>query len=213
MLLRVDQRLLSGLLQLFCPTAFDAFWEEKVNFLEKVPDALYPSTASVYSALTFELGGPHRRNIAAGTAHPIVPGAWTLVTALGTYSAVRGGHIILWELGLVCCLRPGATVLIPAGVVHYSFVRVRSHETRYSVIQWAGSGIPRWFLNGQNSDADFAVGASEEQLQAREQRRQVTHAAVLDSFPIEEELEQHTVFLRPMDTELAMGASRTANGA
>ncbi|KAJ7024583.1 hypothetical protein C8F04DRAFT_1192255 [Mycena alexandri] len=191
------------LLQTFCPTAFNALWDEKVLFLENKPDLLYPTSSSVFSALTFELGGHHSRYLAAGHPHRRVPGGWNILTALGKYSPIHGGHIILWEFGFVCCLAPGATVLLPAGVVNYSFVRVRPHETRYLVIQWAGPGIPRWFRNGYNLDSDFAVKASEEQHRARKERRQLAHSQALDAFPLEEELQQEAMRWRLVDTNAA----------
>ncbi|KAJ7015734.1 hypothetical protein C8F04DRAFT_1284900 [Mycena alexandri] len=148
------------LLQIFCPTAFDALWAEKENFLEKVPDTLYPSTASVYSALTFELGGPHSCSIATGTPPR---GPWWLDAGYHTWdihcSPWRSDNPLGTQLGLLLSIIPSSA----------------SAHTKHaiSIIQWAGSGIPRWFLNGHNSDETFAVGASEEQLQACEQRRQL----------------------------------------
>ncbi|KAJ7034645.1 hypothetical protein C8F04DRAFT_955953, partial [Mycena alexandri] len=156
--------------------------------LEKHPDLLYPSTSSIYSAATFELGGPHRRTVAQGVPHRFVPGALSILTALGKYNPLRGGHVILWELGFVVCFPPGASIILPTGVIHYSFVRVRPDETRYSLLQWAGSGIARYLRNGFNFDADFAK-ASREKYAAREERRKADHAAAIDTFPLESELD------------------------
>ncbi|KAJ7790273.1 hypothetical protein B0H13DRAFT_1676228, partial [Mycena leptocephala] len=82
---------------------------------------------------------------------------------LGQYSWLHGGHIILWNLGLVVCFPPGASIIIPTGVIQYSFVKVRPGEHCYSVLQWAGSGIARWFENGRRSDIDFALKATKEE--------------------------------------------------
>ncbi|KAJ7689749.1 hypothetical protein B0H16DRAFT_1752807 [Mycena metata] len=176
------------LLQAFCPTAFDELADEKETFLKKIPDAVYPTDSSVYSAITFELGGCHRRTLAVGVPYRFLPGAWSILQSLGNYNGRHGGHVILWELGYVVRFPPGSTILIPTGVIHYSFVRVRENETRYSVLQYAGSGIPRWFRNGQNTDEAFAIKADEEKHAAREERRKAAHAAILDTFPLEEEL-------------------------
>ncbi|KAJ7749882.1 hypothetical protein B0H16DRAFT_1724770 [Mycena metata] len=154
------------LLQTFFPSAFDALEKQKEWFTEKNPDAIYPSTSSVFSAATFELGGPHRRTIAKGIPHRFLPGASVL-----SYASP-----------------PGASIIIPTGVIHYSFVRVRTDETRYSLLQWAGSGITRYLRNGYNTDFEFAQ-ASEEKHAAREERRQSDHAAALDAFPVEADLD------------------------
>jgi hypothetical protein len=101
---------------------------------------------------------------------------------------MHGGHIIFWDLGLVVCFPPGATILFPAGLLRYSFVKVRPGEHRHAVLQWAGGGITRWLANGHLPDAEFAVHATREEHEAREQRRCEAHDAALDLFPIEGEL-------------------------
>lgn len=190
-----DARLLSFvdlpalvLLQVFCPEAYQTLEDEKRNFLNLHPDALYPSDASVFSAATFELGGPHSRGAADGLPCRHQAAKWSILTALGNYSPLHGGHIILWDLGLVVCFPPGASILIPSGLVRYSFVRVRRGERRYSLLQWAGAGIARWFLNGHKTDVDFAADASRAGHVARENRRREAHEAVLDTFPLDSEL-------------------------
>ncbi|KAJ7734683.1 hypothetical protein B0H16DRAFT_1327444 [Mycena metata] len=176
------------MLQKFYPDAFDALAKEKEWFLEKNPDLLYPSTSSVFSAATFELGGPHCRTVAQGVPHCFLPGALSILTVLGNYNHNRGGHVILWELGFVVCFPPGVSIIIPTGVVHYSFVRICPSKTRYSLLQWAGSGIARYMRNGFNFDSDFTQG-SREQHAACEEHRQAAHAAALDAFPLKSELD------------------------
>ncbi|KAJ7020703.1 hypothetical protein C8F04DRAFT_973735, partial [Mycena alexandri] len=144
--------------------------------------------SSIFSAASFELGGLHCRTIAQGIPHRFLPGAFSILTALGKYNHNCGSHIILWELGFVISFPPGASIILPTGVIHYSFVRVRPDETRYSLLQWAGSGITRYLRNGYNMDLDFAQ-ASEAKPAAREERRKADHAAVLGAFPVEAELD------------------------
>ncbi|KAJ7664350.1 hypothetical protein DFH06DRAFT_897559, partial [Mycena polygramma] len=105
--------------------------------------------SSVFSAATFELGGPHCRNSATGAPPSHQAGTWSIITSLGKYAALRGGHIILWDLGLVVTFPIGCTILLPTGLVRYSFVKVRPGERRYSLVQWAGAGIAHWFRNGR----------------------------------------------------------------
>ncbi|KAJ6607423.1 hypothetical protein B0H10DRAFT_1680675, partial [Mycena sp. CBHHK59/15] len=108
------------------------------------PSALYPTSSSVFSAATFEFGGPHLQQ--TNSSH--VPGQWSILTALGQYAWMHGGHLILWDLGLVVSFPPGSTILLSSGLLRYSFVKVRPNEHRYAILQWAGAGITRWFLNG-----------------------------------------------------------------
>jgi len=177
-----------GLLQMYCTAAFLSLQAQKNSFLEYDPLALYPSKASVFSAATFELGGSHGRTSDSGILECYDTGTWSILTALGTYAPFRGGHAIFWDLGLVVTFPPGSSILIPAGLVRYSFVKVREHERRYSLLQWAGAGITRWFRNGHRFDLEFAIHSSSEEHSAREERRRQAHAEAGDAFPQQRDL-------------------------
>ncbi|KAJ7701599.1 hypothetical protein B0H16DRAFT_1348124 [Mycena metata] len=176
---------------MFCAAAFDALTAQKQEFLQHHPDALYPCDSTVFSAITFELGGPHCRGF-GGSADRHQAETWSVLHALGDYSSLHGGHIILWDLGLVVCFPPGSSILIPTGIIRYSFVRVRPGETRYSVIQHTGGGIARWFSNGKRTDVDFARKADSEQHATREANRRAAHDEAADIFLLEEELPSAT---------------------
>ncbi|KAJ6480183.1 hypothetical protein C8R45DRAFT_783169, partial [Mycena sanguinolenta] len=104
--------------------------------------------SSVFSAATFEFGGPHRRTTSLGDPDCYHAATWSVLTSLGKYVPMLGGHIIFWDLGLVVAFPLGASILTPTGLIRYSFVKVRPGEHRYSLFQWAGSGISHWFQNG-----------------------------------------------------------------
>ncbi|KAK7053869.1 hypothetical protein R3P38DRAFT_2500079, partial [Favolaschia claudopus] len=146
------------------------------------PQAHFPCETSDFSAFTFELGGPHRRMNHRGLPYTYEPGSWIIITALGDYDPTYGGMIILWDLGWVLHFPPGNSILLPA-FIRYSFVAVRPGETRYSMIQWAGSGIRRFFENGNMDDTTFAVSATEEEHAARELLRREAHLAAIGAFP------------------------------
>ncbi|KAJ6447644.1 hypothetical protein C8R47DRAFT_918142, partial [Mycena vitilis] len=137
----------SILLQIYCKAAHSRLQAQKEEFLKRYPEAMYPSDTSVYSAATFDFGAPRRT--AKPNRHEAA--SWSVLSALGNFSYQKGGHIILWDLGLVITFPAGASILIPTGLVRYSFVRVRPGESRYSLLQWAGAGMGRWFENGQRT--------------------------------------------------------------
>ncbi|KAJ7829913.1 hypothetical protein B0H13DRAFT_1655419 [Mycena leptocephala] len=192
-----------GLLEAFCPSAFRTLKTQKEAFLRHDEQSLYPTDSSIFSAATFELGGPHRQTY-AGLPDRHQPGTWSILTSLGNYAPMVGGHIILWDLGLVVSFPAGSSILIPTSVLRYSFVRVRPGERRYSLIQWAGAGIFRWFLNGRHTDIEFATNATWEEHEARESRRLAAHAAALEDFPIEEELSEDAMILPFFGTNAAV---------
>ncbi|KAJ7665345.1 hypothetical protein DFH06DRAFT_1323740 [Mycena polygramma] len=183
------------LLEYYCTAAFLALQAQKDDFLTYNPDAIYPSDSSVFSAATFEFGGPHRQTTTQGLPNRYHASSWGILTALGKYCHSRGGHIILWDLGLVVSFPPGTTILLPPSIIRYSFVKVREGEHRYALLQWAGAGIFRWFENGRRSDLEFAVRATREEHDTRESRRREAHGAALDSFPVEGELAESGAFV------------------
>ncbi|KAJ7820053.1 hypothetical protein B0H13DRAFT_1661105, partial [Mycena leptocephala] len=183
------------LLEVYCTFAFLALQAQKTEFLVHHPTALYPCDSSVFSAATFEFGGPHRRTTSTGAPDRHDAAAWSILTALGKYAYFHGGHVIFWDLGLVVTFPPGASILIPTGIIRYSFVKVRAGEHRYSLLQWAGTGITRWFANGQRMDEEFGAHATKEEHDAREECRRHAHDTVLDGFPIEGELPEYGFIL------------------
>jgi hypothetical protein len=54
--------------------------------------------------------------------------SWCSITALGDYDSTKGGHLVLWELGLVIKFPPGSTILIPFSVIHHSNIRIQPLE-------------------------------------------------------------------------------------
>ncbi|KAK7001860.1 hypothetical protein R3P38DRAFT_2381067, partial [Favolaschia claudopus] len=170
--------------KLFCPAAYDTLNEDKEDMLRHNPNAYYPNEASVFPAATMELGGPHFNiHDHRGDLRDMEPAGWNILTALGKYSAFRGGHVIFWELGLVIQFPPGSSILLPAGLIHYSFVKVDDHETRFSMLQWAGAGVRRFLDNGGRLDMEFAAKATPNEHAGREHRREIAHEIAINSFP------------------------------
>ncbi|KAK6966286.1 hypothetical protein R3P38DRAFT_2591158 [Favolaschia claudopus] len=173
-----------GILKHFCPDAYETLRQDKEEMLDHNPNTFYPNEASVFSAATMELGGAHF-NIRdpRGDLRDLEPAGWNILTALGRYRAIHGGHVIFWQLGLVIQFPPGSSILLPAGVVNYSFVKVDPTETRFSLLQWSGGGVRRFLDNGRRMDMEFAAKASPNEHAGREHRRNLAHEIAIDSFP------------------------------
>ncbi|KAK7033758.1 hypothetical protein R3P38DRAFT_2519643, partial [Favolaschia claudopus] len=180
-----------GMLRLYCHLAYSTLESQKSEFRFVKPDAQYPCPASIFSAVTVELGGPHCQTDWRGDLPPYQPDSWAILTAIGDYRYTQGGHVIFWEFGIVVQFPPGACILLPPGLVHYSFVEVPDHHKRYSVIQWAGSGIDRYLHNRDHTDIDFAKVATEAEHDEREARRQRKHRQAIDLFPRPDELQDN----------------------
>lgn len=105
-----------------------------------------PFEHSVFPAVTYNLG-PQTvcerhfdfANLAFG---------WCAVAAIGRFNSEKGGHLILWELGLVIEFPAGSTIFLPSAVVSHSNVPISQHETRCSFTQYAAGALFQWVESG-----------------------------------------------------------------
>ena len=84
-----------------------------------------------------------------------LPFGWCAITALGRFDPNRGGHLVLWECGLVIRFPPGSTILIPSAIINHSNTTIAEHETRYSVTQYTAGAIFRWVQHGCRLDEKY----------------------------------------------------------
>ncbi|KAJ3709873.1 hypothetical protein DFJ43DRAFT_1009433 [Lentinula guzmanii] len=89
---------------------------------------------------------------------------WCIDTALGNFDPDKGGHLVLWDLGLAIRFPPGATIAFPSALITHSSVPIQKGETRYALIQFSSGGLFRWRANGFQSDKSFASKAEPSQL-------------------------------------------------
>ena len=97
---------------------------------------------------------------------------WCAITSLGNFDPSCGGHLILWELGLVITFPAGSTVLIPSACISHSNTTIRTHETRYSFTQYSAGGLFRWVERGFQKKEEFFASLNEDQLDAERQREE-----------------------------------------
>ncbi|THU79338.1 hypothetical protein K435DRAFT_697978, partial [Dendrothele bispora CBS 962.96] len=134
------------------------------------PDLRRHFQTSVFGTCTVNFGPrtvsrPHRdgANLAFG---------WCAITALGNFDPNKGGHLILWDLGLVIRFPPGSTILIPSALIKHSNIPVQNGETRYSFVQYSAAGLFRWVYNGFKTDAEWeSTSTPGERVQRDEERR------------------------------------------
>jgi hypothetical protein len=67
---------------------------------------------------------------------------------LGRFNATKGGHLILWDLGLVVEFPAGALILIPSMTITHLNVPVQEDETHISFTQFSPGSIFRYVDNG-----------------------------------------------------------------
>ncbi|KAF8958751.1 hypothetical protein BDZ97DRAFT_1668082 [Flammula alnicola] len=130
-------------------------WEEELR--RNFPNTPWAATSFNFGPQTVCYRHADFNNLAFG---------WCCITALGQFDPTKGGHLVLWDLGIVIEFPPGTSILIPSAVISHSNVPIGSHETRYSFTQYSAGGIFRWNDNEFKTVADFKKGFSDEEWAA-----------------------------------------------
>ena len=92
---------------------------------------------------------------------------WCSITALGNFDPNEGGHLVLWECGLVVRFPPGSTVLIPSSMITHSNTSIKPHEVRHSLVLYSAAGLFQWVYNRFITDYQANLNANEETRQRR----------------------------------------------
>ncbi|KAJ3712060.1 hypothetical protein C8R42DRAFT_545618, partial [Lentinula raphanica] len=140
----------NNLFNLFSHKNYMQYILMKDELLQKQPELRTPFPNSSFAAVTFNLGPrsyspPHMDadNSASG---------WCSDTPLGNFDPDKGGHLVLWDLGLIIRFPPGSTILFPSALITHSTIPIQEHETRFAMIQYSSGGLFRWRENGFKSD-------------------------------------------------------------
>lgn len=148
----------------------------------------FDKAVGVFPCRTFNLdkqsaSKPHtdNNNLARG---------WCSVTALGNFDPIHGGHLVLWDLGLVIQFPPGSTILIPSSIILHSNTPIKPNEVRYSIVQYAAGHLFRWHNNGCLNDKEWKDKATPEMMEKWEKERYSRWEEAVSSFTTLEELEK-----------------------
>lgn len=118
----------------------------KTALVDKHPKLKWNFRNSVFAAATFNFGPAtvtyghtDNGNFATGMCS---------ITALGNYDPTKGGHLVLFDLGLVIEFPPGSTILIPSAILRHGNITISSREKRLSFTQYFAGGLVRWVRYG-----------------------------------------------------------------
>ena len=146
----------------------------------------YDDSVGVYPCRSFNLGKQTASYPHVDLAN--LAQSWCTVTPIGSFDPKMGGHLVLKDLGLVVEFPPGTTILIPSALITHSNTPIRSHETRYPIVQYAAGGLFRWVENGFMTDAKWEETASKEQMDSREDDKKQRWKRALAAFTKLDEL-------------------------
>nr|GAT50075.1 predicted protein [Mycena chlorophos] len=157
-----------GVYQTWAPKLYGYYYADTRDRLFKWKPSLrhgwpFEEDDGVFAAATFNFGrAVSCRHLDYGN----LAWGWCAITALGEFDPDLGGHLILWELGLVIRFPPGSSILIPSAAIHHSNTAIQSHEHRSSFIQYSAGGLFRWVDNGCRPNEVFENEACAEQKAA-----------------------------------------------
>ncbi|PPR08060.1 hypothetical protein CVT24_010958 [Panaeolus cyanescens] len=130
----------------WAPDLYAYYVKYAQKLYSKYPKLKRPFSMSAYSAVTYNTGPwvecfPH-----VDIAN--LPFGWCAVTALGDYDPTQGGHLVLWNLGLVIEFPPGSLILFPSATIVHSNTSIQQHERRYSFTHYTAGGLFGWVDQG-----------------------------------------------------------------
>jgi hypothetical protein len=113
---------------------------QKGLFVTREEDKSFKLTYnSPFSTVTFNLEGSIRTLPHKDTQN--LPWGWCVATSLGTYNPTKGGHLILWELGIVVEVPPYSTIMIPLVILTLFNNTIQEGEKGWSIVHYNSSGL------------------------------------------------------------------------
>ncbi|TFK85202.1 hypothetical protein K466DRAFT_495211 [Polyporus arcularius HHB13444] len=143
----------SSALRTYVPEIYNEYARTLDEVCEEDPSLRRPFTNNVFAGVTFNLGP--RVVTRRHRDHLNLPFGWCSITVLGDFDYERGGHLVLWDLGLVIEIPPGATFLIPSAILEHSNLDIAEGETRMSLTQYSAGGLFRWVRCGSRTQRAF----------------------------------------------------------
>ncbi|KAH9904244.1 uncharacterized protein BXZ73DRAFT_111253 [Epithele typhae] len=139
--------------QTFAPDLHGHYCSMLHDLHKSKPDLPHPWKASPFSAATLNVGRQtityrHRdfQNLAYG---------WCSLYAFGKFDHKRGGHLILWDLGVIVEIPPGCLALLPSAVLEHSNTTIGKDETRHSFTEFTSGHLFRWVDNKCRTDVQM----------------------------------------------------------
>lgn len=116
-----------------------------------LPTRLFPR--SIMPSAAFNLGNRVATNRHVDSQN--CPFGWCTITALGDFDATKGGHLVLWDLGIIVEFPAGACICLPSALVTHSNIPTGDNEVRMSFTQYCSGEIFRHIENGFRTDKDM----------------------------------------------------------
>ncbi|KIY61546.1 hypothetical protein CYLTODRAFT_320138, partial [Cylindrobasidium torrendii FP15055 ss-10] len=73
---------------------------------------------------------------------------WSPLRSFGPFDYKKGGHVVLWELGVAFEFPPGTRIFFPSALLTHSNTSIQEDEERYSVTSYSSGGEFQWVGRG-----------------------------------------------------------------
>lgn len=173
------------LFKMYAPKVHEHYRQELQKLLDHDPTVYKNFSDTVWACMTINFG-PHTCTVPHCDTANLAWG-WCCITALGFFDFTKGGHFILWDLGLVIEFPPGATILIPSALLRHSNVPIADSERRYSFTQYTAGALFRYIYNGFESDRSWlrtATAEAQEKVAEDASRRWEEGLGMFSAWPI-----------------------------
>ncbi|KAF8065142.1 hypothetical protein FPV67DRAFT_1419025, partial [Lyophyllum atratum] len=108
---------------------------------------------SVYPAATFNIG-PTTVSL-LHTDGQNSKHNFCALTVAGSFDSKLGGHLILYDLGIVIEFPRGSTILIPSALLRHANTAIQRGERRVSFTQFCAGGLLRYVGHGCATDTSI----------------------------------------------------------
>ncbi|VDB96474.1 unnamed protein product [Peniophora sp. CBMAI 1063] len=146
----------SEALAYYFPLVYKHLRERLRALCEAHPELRFPFEGlSIYPTVTFNLGPvsvTYGHN--DGTNYAGIPCS---ITALGSFKAEEGGHLILFDLRLYIKFPAGRTILLLSAGLRHGNTQLAPGDKRYSVTQYCQGSLIRWVAYGFRKSGDFTA--------------------------------------------------------
>ncbi|TFK60023.1 hypothetical protein BDN72DRAFT_779930, partial [Pluteus cervinus] len=132
----------SSVFSYYAPKLYGHFCHRLRRLFEHDPSLEGNFANSVFPATSFNLG-PRTVALDHTDAGNVGYGLCALVS-LGEFDSQKGGHLILFDLGLVVPFPSSSVALLPSGILRHGNTTIQDHEQRYSIAQYCAGGLLRW---------------------------------------------------------------------
>ena len=129
-------------MEVFSPVLQTFSVDTLANIKNSIPGLEYPYENHPFAAVMFNISPAAYTKLHKDMMN--LSWGWCAVTSLGSYDHTKGGHLVLWDLGLAVEFLPGSTVLIPSAILTHSNIAISPTEHQSSVTQYNSAGLFCW---------------------------------------------------------------------